>query len=393
MAIGKGVYSLFDESIATSVRWKGSGAMHIGIDARLLHYRQAGISRYTLQLVKGLSRIESDDRYTLLQSVHARQPIIKHERFTHRKVITPAHHRLEQLIFPFEVAPLKLDVLHSPDFIPPFRAKSRSVITIHDLNFLLFPHFLTKDSARYYGQIDQAVRRSDAIIAVSKATKADIMRLLGVPESKIRVIYEAASPTFRQLQDPDLERQVQRRFGIRTDFLLFVSTIEPRKNVPTLLRAFRQFLDDYRLDVQLVLAGQKGWLFEEVFELVTELDLEEHTLFVGRVSSEELLWLYNVSQALVAPSIYEGFGLTPLEAMACGTPVIVANTSSLPEVVGDAGIKIDPYKADEIAVAMWRVLTDSELRQSLIEKGLKRAAFFSWDKAAQETLDLYHSLA
>lgn len=366
--------------------------MHIGIDARLLHYRQAGISRYTLQLVKGLARIESDDRYMLLQSIHAREPIIKHERFTHRKVITPAHHRLEQLVFPFEVSPLQLDVLHSPDFIPPFRVKCRSVITIHDLNFLLYPHFLTKDAARYYGQIDQAVRRSDAIIAVSKATRADIIRLLGVPESKVRVIYEAASPTFRPLHNPDLPREVQRRFGVRGDFVLFVSTIEPRKNVPTLLRAFRQFLDDYRLDVQLVLAGQKGWLFEEVFELASELKLEDHALFVGRVSSEELLWLYNAAKALVAPSIYEGFGLTPLEALACGTPVVVANTSSLPEVVGDAGLLIDPNKADEIAVAMWRILTDSELRKSLIEKGLKRAAHFSWDKAAQETLDLYHSV-
>ncbi len=367
--------------------------MHIGIDARLLHYRQAGISRYTLQLVRALARIDSDDHYTLLQSIRARYPIIKDERFTHRKVLTPAHHRLEQLTLPLEISPLKLDVLHSPDFIPPFRVNCRSVITIHDLNFLLFPHFLTKDAARYYGQIDEAVRHSDAIIAVSKATKADIIRLLGVPETKIRVIYEAASPTFRKLHDPSLEQQVRRRFGVRSDYLLFVSTIEPRKNVPTLLRAFRQFLDDYQLDIQLVLAGQKGWLFEEVFELVTELDLEDHTIFVGRVSSEELLWLYNAAKALVAPSIYEGFGLTPLEAMACGTPVIVANTSSLPEVVGDAGMKVDPYKADEIAVAMWRILTDSELRESLIEKGFKRSAHFSWDRAAQETLDLYHRLA
>jgi len=175
--------------------------------------------------------------------------------------------------------------------------------------------------------------------------------------------------------------------------VLFVSTIEPRKNVPTLLRDFRQLLDDYRLDVQLVLAGQKGWLYEEVFELVSDLELEDDVRFVGRVSTEELVWLYNTARVLVAPSIYEGFGLTPLEAMACGTPVIVSNTSSLPEVVGDAGLQVDPFKPDEMAVAMWRILTDAELHRSLSAKGITRAACFSWDKAAEQTLALYHSLA
>jgi glycosyltransferase involved in cell wall biosynthesis len=305
---------------------------------------------------------------------------------------TPAHHRLEQVALPVEISHLGLNVLHSPDFIPPFRRNCASVITIHDLNFMLYPHFLTRDSARYYGQIDIAVRRADAIIAVSHATKADIVRLLGVPESKITVIYEAAGAAFKPMDDPALPDRVHARFGVRGDFVLFVSTIEPRKNVPTLLRAFRQLLDDYRLDVQLVLAGQKGWLFEEVFDLVKDLELENDVQFVGRVSTEELVWLYNTARALVAPSIYEGFGLTPLEAMACGTPVIVSDTSSLPEVVGDAGLKVDPYKPDEMAVAMWRLLTDSELHGSLRAKGLTRAGCFSWDRAAQETLALYHAV-
>lgn len=286
-----------------------------------------------------------------------------------------------------------LDVLHSPDFIPPSRRNCKSVITIHDLVFMLYPHFLTKRAARYYGQIDEAVHRTDAIIAVSKATKQDVVRLLGVPDEKVTVIHEAASPYFRPLDRPDLMQRVKGRFGIRDDFVLFVSTIEPRKNVSTLLRAFRQFLDDYHLNVQLVLAGEKGWLYEDVFALTEELDLVQDVVFLGRVSTEELLWLYNTAEMLVAPSIYEGFGLTPLEAMACGTPVIVSNVSALPEVVGDAGLLVDPEKADEIAVAMWRVLTDDELRRCLTHKGLKRAQQFSWEKAARQTLELYHSLA
>ncbi|MFH1085393.1 MAG: glycosyltransferase family 1 protein [Chloroflexota bacterium] len=366
--------------------------MRIGIDARLTQYRQAGISRYTVQLIDALSRCDVEDHFVVLQSFRDRKPILTGPCFTWRRMLTPAHHPLEQTLLPLELSGARLDVLHSPDFIPPVRIKCRSVITIHDLVFLLYPNLLTKDAARYYGQIDQAVRRADAIIAVSESTRRDIMRLLGVAERKISVIYEAASPFFRQINTESVLARVRGRFGIRGDFLLFVSTIEPRKNVPILLRAFRRLLDAYHPDVQLVLAGERGWLFEDVFRLATELKLDRDVLFVGRVSTEELLWLYNLAQALVAPSIYEGFGLTPLEAMACGTPVVVSNVSSLPEVVGDAGLLVNPNEPEEVSVAMWRLLSDPELRESLIAKGLKRAASFSWDKAASETLALYHSL-
>lgn len=367
--------------------------MRIGIDARLTHYRQAGISRYTIQLVEALARVNPTDEFVLLQHFRCKEPLVSHPSFTRRSLFTPAHHRLEQYTLPIEISPLGLDVLHSPDFIPPFRRSCRSVITIHDLNFLLYPHFLTKDSAHYYGQIDEAVRRTDAIIAVSQATKNDVVRLLGVPENRVTVVYEAASDIFRPTDRDEAKARVKDRFEVRKDFLFFLSTIEPRKNVPTLLKAFRKLLNDYRLDLQLVLAGAKGWLYEEVFQLVADLDMADDVLFPGRVSTEDLVSLYNAAEALVAPSIYEGFGLTPLEAMACGTPVIVSNVSSLPEVVGDAGILVDPYDVEELAVAMWRAVSDSELREGLIEKGLKRAGFFSWDRAAKETLEVYHRLA
>jgi glycosyltransferase involved in cell wall biosynthesis len=368
--------------------------MHIGIDARLTHYRQAGISQYILQLIEGLARCETEDQFTILQSYKSKEPLLHRPNFKRRLLFTPSHHRLEQLTLPIEISPLRLDLLHSPDFIPPLRRprSCASVITIHDLVFMLYPHFLTKKAAHYYGQIDQAVLHTDAIIAVSHATKQDIMRLLGVPERKITVIHEAASPIYRPIKSEDVRGRVRARFGIHSPFLLFVSTIEPRKNVPTLLRAFRWLLDHYHPAVKLVLAGEKGWLYEDVMQLLGELKLEEEVIFLGRVSSEELLWLYNAAEVLVAPSIYEGFGLTPLEAMACGTPVVVSNVSAFPEVVGDAGLLVDPHNVEELAIAIWRILDDPDLRASLVEKGLRRAATFSWDKAAQETLALYHSL-
>jgi glycosyltransferase involved in cell wall biosynthesis len=367
--------------------------MRIGIDARLTHYRKAGISQYILQLIDGLARCGAEDEFVVLQSFRSKEPILDRPNFSMRRIFTPSHHRMEQIVLPAELSVLGLDVLHSPDFIPPFRRRCRSVITIHDLVFMMYPHFLTKDAARYYGQIDQAVKRTDAIIAVSQATKMDVMRLLGVPEGKITVIYEAASPIFRPMRSPELVQRVRGRFGIRGDYILFVSTIEPRKNVSALLKAFRQVLDNYRPDVKLVLAGEKGWLYDDVLAQVRDLKLLDDVLFLGRVSTEELLWLYNGAQVLVAPSIYEGFGLTPLEAMACGTPVVVSNVSSFPEIVSDAGLQVDPNNIDELAVAIWRTLSDAELRACLVEKGLKRAALFSWDKAARETLTLYRSLA
>ncbi|MHB9032516.1 MAG: glycosyltransferase family 4 protein [Anaerolineae bacterium] len=367
--------------------------MRIGIDARLASYRKAGISRYTLQLIEALQQINADDDFIIMQGRRNQDPILARPNFTTRTLLTPCHHRLEQITLPWEINPLKLDVLHSPDFIAPFRIRSRSVITIHDLVFLLYPNFLDKDAARYYGQIDQAVLHADGIIAVSGSTKNDIVRLLGVPDNKISVIYEAASPAFRPLRTPEVNAHVHERFGLQPGFILFVSTIEPRKNLPALLRAYRALIDNYHTTTPLVIAGQKGWLFEEVFNLVTSLHLEQQTHFLGRVSTQELFWLYNTARMLVQPSFYEGFGLTPLEAMACGTPVIVSNVSALPEVVSDAGLLIDPNTPEEITVAMWRLLTDDALWTSLTEKGLKRAACFSWDKAARETLALYHSVA
>jgi glycosyltransferase involved in cell wall biosynthesis len=367
--------------------------MRIGIDARLVYYRQAGISQYTLRLLEQLAVIDPDDEFTVLQSRKDRSTLIRQRNFHPHPLWTPPHHRLEQLVLPLEIAPLELDVLHSPDFIPPFRRNCRSVITIHDLNFLLYPHFLTPESARYYGQIDQAVRNCDHIIAVSESTKRDIIRLTGAPEHKITVVYEAAHPIYRPLQDAQLCQQVKDKFKIRGDFILFVSTIEPRKNVPTLLMAYKQLVDNYRAPVTLALGGEKGWLSDEVFALVEKLGLQERIRLLGHVSPEDLLGLYNAAKLLVHPAFYEGFGLPPLEAMACGTPVIVSNTSSLPEVVGDAALLVEPTDADGLAVAIWRALSDDGLRKQMVDKGLQRARLFSWEKAAQETLAIYRQLA
>lgn len=366
--------------------------MRVGIDARLVHYSRAGIGQYIRGLVKGLSECDRENEFVLLQSRKDRTVLATSGNFSRKSLWTPSHHRLEQLVLPVEISPLRLDILHSPDFIPPFRRDYKSVITVHDLAFLLYPHFLTEESARYYGQIDQAVRHADHIVADSVSTKRDVINFLGVPEGKITVIYAAADSAYRPIKDEQVLSQIRAKYNLDTTFLLFVSTIEPRKNLPTLLRAFRQLLDHYKLDVKLAVAGQRGWFCGEVFAVADELALDERVAFLDHVPLEDLVALYNAARMLVHPSFYEGFGLPPLEAMSCGTPTIVANVSSLPEVVGDAGLLVAPEHTAAWTVAMWRLLTDDELHAELSEKGLARSRLFSWDKAARQTLDLYERL-
>lgn len=363
--------------------------MHIAIDARLVYHTRAGIGEYTLRLTQALAELYPAQRFTLLQDARVRSAYVEADNVSITWTRVPSHHRAEQLLLPWAIRRLDIDVFHSPDFIPPFNARGRSVITIHDLAFLIYPHFLTKDSARYYGQIDRAVRHADQIIAVSQSTKNDLIHLLGAPEDKITVIYEAADPVFRPLDRAESWRHVNEIYDLPQDYILFVSTIEPRKNIGALLRAYRRLRDDYRLTPALALGGSPGWLSDDIYALVDELGLRPYCHFLGRVASHDLVHLYNAARVLVHPAFYEGFGLTPLEAMACGTPVIVSNVSSLPEIVGDAALLIDPQHDEEITVALWRVLSDDALFESLRAKGLQRAAAFSWRRAAQQTMAVY----
>ncbi len=366
--------------------------MRIGIDARLVYYHQAGIGQYILRLTQALARIDPDDHFVIFKSRKDKTLIVDQANFSLQHLWTPSHHRFERWALSLELAPFALDLLHSPDFIPPAWTRAPSVITMHDLAFLLYPRFLTRGSARYYGQVDLAARQADHIIAVSQSTKRDTIRMLGVPEAKVTVIYEAAHPLFAPIADTDALDRVRARYRLPADFILFVSTIEPRKNLPTLLRAFRRLRDQYKSPAILAIAGNRGWLAQEVDQVLDELNLSDAVRFLGGVPNEELVYLYNAAKLFVLPSFYEGFGLPPLEAMACGTPVIVSNVSSLPEVVGDAGILVEPEDVEGLTVAMWRVLSDETLRREMRDKGLARAATFSWERAARETLAVYRQV-
>lgn len=373
--------------------------MRIGFDARLVYYQQAGIGQYILHLVQGLARLfqpgadgQATDEHELWVLHSRKAPPLELPNWVRQaKIWTPSHHRFENTALRTELLRKHLALLHSPDFIPPFGGLFRSVITIHDLNFLHFPQFLTPESARYYGQIDRAVKRADHILTDSFWTRDDVINRLHVPSERVTAVHLAANPVFRPITDRQEVRRATTRYGLPQAFIIFVGTLEPRKNLPTLLKAFRQ-LHDRGFDVHLAIVGRRGWLYEEIFSTVTELKLTEHVHFLENVSDKDLARLYNAACCLTLPSYYEGFGLPPLEAMACGTPVVVSDRGSLPEVVGDAGLLIDPDEPESLSDALSRVLEDSVLRTSMRKRGIVRSSEFSWAKAAHQTMAVYDSV-
>jgi glycosyltransferase involved in cell wall biosynthesis len=364
--------------------------MHIGIDARLTYYRTGGISTYIRRLVQALETLDSLNRYTVFHSRKAHESLVT--RFDHAVLWTPAHHRLERLTLSVELARFNLDILHSPDFIPPFRGARRHVITVHDLTFLHYPQYLTADSRHYYNdQIQAAVRHADHILADSEATKTDLRAMLNVPAEKVSVHMLGVDESFRPLPPDELARYRQ-QLDLPPDYILFVGTFEPRKNIIGLLDAYRLLLEKLPDAPPLVLAGKRGWLFDETLAHADALRLGNRIVWREAVPQEALPALYNMAHILALPSFYEGFGLTALEAMACGTVTVVSNRSSLPEVVGDVGLQINPDDPATIADALYHTVTDAAWRETMRQRSLERASTFSWERTAQVALSVYQKV-
>ncbi len=363
--------------------------MRIGIDARIVAYRRGGIANYVTQLLAALAALDPQTDYRVLRSRRERGRAEAGSNLRRVTIYTPCHHPLERWALGAEVARLQLDLLHSPDFIPPAFGARHFIITVHDLTFLLYPQFLTAEARRTYNdQIGWAVRRADHILTDSEATSADLVRLLGVARAKITTVHLAAGPAYRPLPVAQV-RPPLARYGLQRGYLLFVGTLEPRKNLPGLLSAYRLLLDRGETDLPLVIVGGRGWFFEQTFAQVEKLGLTDRVRFLHNVPDADLPALYNGATLLATPSFYEGFGLPALEAMACGTPVVVSERGSLPEVVGEAGIQVNPDVPAGIAAGMSRLLNDPALRERLREAGLARAAQFTWEKTARETLAVY----
>lgn len=302
-------------------------------------------------------------------------------------MFTPPHHPFEQVTLPLELLRVRPDILHSPDFIPPFRRWFKSVITVHDLGFLRYPESVTEESRRYYGQVARAVRSAQRTIAVSDFTRSDLIELVDAPADRVSVVHNGVDPWFRPVDDRDQLSSLRSRLGLDRPYLLFVGTLEPRKNLPTLLHAFRQVRA--RHDLLLALVGRRGWLWEPIVQEIQALGIEASVRQLDGIPDSDLPALYSAAAAFSYPSLYEGFGLPPLESLACGTPTVVADTSSLPEVVGDAALLHPPTDVDALADALLRLIEDETLRATLSKRGLARAARFTWEEAVRRTLAVY----
>jgi glycosyltransferase involved in cell wall biosynthesis len=279
----------------------------------------------------------------------------------------------------------------SGTFLLPIRC--RIVGTIYDLTTILFPQFHKRNVVEHHERIFNYFKKNASlIIAISENTKSDIVKYLHIPEDKIRTIYCGVGDEFRRIEDVQYLKSRLKGIGIDYPYILYLGTLEPRKNLERLIEAFIQLKKGKRINEKLVVSGLKGWGYQSIFDRVASSSIEKEVIFAGFVPNEFLPFLYNGASAFVYPSLYEGFGLPVLEAMACGVPVVTSNVSSLPEVAGDAAVLINPYSVDELADRIWRILSYEDLRNSCITKGIERAKSFTWERCAMETLKAFNEV-
>jgi glycosyltransferase involved in cell wall biosynthesis len=359
----------------------------------------AGLGRYTQELMAALLAVDQDNEYVAFYNrpseAQVDPPLDRLPHLTTNLATKPwrmyalvSHFaRLSQdRLFP------EVDLFHATDHLLPRLGRAKTVFTLHDLVFRFYPHthkplnrwFLTLMMPRF-------LQAADAVIAISEHTKRDAIRTYGVDEGKIRVIYEGVDPRF-QRQPAETIAAVRHRYGLPDRFLLSVGTIEPRKNLTSLLHAYHTLRNE-GAEFGLVIVGKKGWLYADFFHTLDELGLEGEVVFPGFVPDEDLPAVYSAADLFVFPSLYEGFGLPVLEALACGTAVVASSAASLPEVAGEATLMVDPNNQGALVRAVRDVMGNAGLREDLRSRGPQQAAKFSWQRAARDTLAVYTSLA
>jgi glycosyltransferase involved in cell wall biosynthesis len=368
--------------------------VRIAIDARKLH--DFGIGTYIRNLLKYLARLDQDTEYVLLCRPQDREavlrlgpnfrPVVEHSKpySLREQIMVPAHLLMEHA-----------DLFHEPHYVLPPLVPCRSVVTIHDCIHLMFPQYLPNRIAYGYARASlwAAARRAERILTVSETSKADILRYCDVPADRIVVVHNAIDDRFNTPPTAEAIQRVRERYQLDGPFALYVGNIKPHKNLERLIDAFHIVLRSGYERLRLLIIGDQISKYPRLRRAVDKYKLHKHVRFLGFVQDDTLAALYRLATVFVFPSIYEGFGLPPLEAMASGTPVVTSNTSSLPEVAGDAAVLVDPYSAESIADGITQVLSDESLRQQMSAKGLARAREFSWESSVQRIRDVYVEVA
>jgi len=368
--------------------------MRIAIDAHMVGTRETGNETYVVGLSKALASIDTVNEYRLCTHNPALLPaeLLRPSNFTALRVKPAVSIIRIPLSMPYLSWKEGHDLLHVNYIAPPI-SPCPTVVTIHDITYEFFPEFFSRrDRMLLSTLVPLSARRASKIIAPSESTKRDIVELYGVDPEKVAVTHYAADALFKPISNREELITLRDTYGIRDEFILTVGNLQPRKNLLRLVEAFADLLQSGAIRHQLVIAGQAFWRQSEICRRVEDRHLGEHVVFTGYVPQDHLVLLYNAAAIFVYPSLYEGFGLPPLEAMACGTPVITSNVSSLPEVVGEAALLVEPHRTEGLAQAILDLLSSEELQRELRARGLERARCFSWERTARQTLGLYEDI-
>lgn len=360
--------------------------MRIGFDARMITH--PGIGRYISSLLPELIRQAPDDKFVLFGDPERLKDISRSENVRVLRWDTPIYSAWEQLFALY--FPMDIDFLHVPHFNIPVFLRKKMVVTIHDLIYLLFPESASSPLAKHYARImiGSALKKASKVITVSNHTRGDLLKIFGEQYSeKIEVIHEASDKIFRKIDDKAKMADVRIRYRLAEKILLYVGSIKPHKNVATLLKVF-ELLKKWDTPCQLVICGKWDKKEDYLKDSLAARDIR----YLGEIPTEDLVVLYNMADALVHLSLYEGFGLTVLEAMQSGTPVIVSDSSSLPEVVGKSAFVVSPYNIEEAANTVYNVLINKHLRDEMTAAGQKHVKRFSWAETARKTLKAYRSI-
>jgi glycosyltransferase involved in cell wall biosynthesis len=369
--------------------------MRVGINATFLGTRAAGVETYVRNLIRSLAATDPETEYILYTQSSLPDSLIP-ETGRMRRVVVPCCRDGSRVPFAFSrvLAHARLDVVHEQTMAP-FLFGAPIVVTVHDLYHEHYPQDYPAGAlarTRLYAHL--TLHRAAAIVTDSEFSKQDIVRCYGIPPHKVTVAHLAADPLFRPIHDARRLAAVRARYGTGERFMLFVGALKPTKNLRTVIEAYVRLRRADATRHRLVLVGGRtAWLKEDIFAAARASGYGDEIVFTGYVPDDDLVALYNAADIFVSPSLFEGFGLPPLEAMACGTPVVTSNTTSLPEVVGDAALMVDPLDAEALANAMSAVLADDALRAQLSRQGLERAATFSWEATARTVLGVYRSIA
>jgi glycosyltransferase involved in cell wall biosynthesis len=377
--------------------------MRIGIDYTAAVCQGAGIGRYTRNLIRTLASLDTENRYTLFvaggwgngDGLGSWPSNFRVQSFPLSDRWMAILWQRLRLPVPIQLITGPLDLFHSPDFVLPPTRRVPAILTVHDLSFLRVPQFFVRGFREYLeGAVSRSVRRARHILADSENTRRDLIELMAVEPEQVSVLYPGVEPRFQPVENTEMLNRVRTTYHLPEHFVLGLGTLQPRKNFDGLIQAYHHLLagwgsDPSLADLALVIVGGMGWLYEDTLALAERLGMGERVRFVGFVSDEDLPALYSLAAVFAFPSWYEGFGLPVLEAMACGTPVVAADNSSLPEVVGKAGYMVSAGDPEALARAIFRLLTDQSLRHQLIAAGREQARYFTWEAAAMRLKMVY----